>query len=347
MSAEKLTDVLKRIDDILKRSAQKQTEEPRTEPVQRKTQRLTEPEEALERMVIVRASLHWGFVVRMPGASAAQLALPLAPPTSVVGAFTSPLFRLLGLREKAVAGRRDIPVLDPHFECSLRATRAAGMGIAPSTKTTGICVYQEVSRVIAAPYKAGGGWEEALKQKTYSLGFYTKFVTEAMPVQAVGAAYAPGVDVDLAWVFDAATLASCLREKGVKVSPEDVDEVGKLAAYGVSRLGSKEGIVSVVAASYLKNGFRRVYRKEVFSTHIYVPVSCVRHLAGAVSIVKLWDIAYKPVDVYVPGPATNALVTSPWPGAIPQYEITGDCVAYVAGFENTDVALVSQTLATS
>lgn len=347
MSAGKQTDVLKRIDSMLKRGTQRQAEESRTEPLYRETRPPSKLGESLERMVIVRAGLHWGFVVRMPGASAAQLALPLAPPTSVIGAIASPLFRLLGLREKAVAGKRAIPVLDPHFECSLRATRAAGMGVAPSAKTTGICVYQEISRVIAAPYKAGGGWDEALRQKTYSLGFYTRFVTEAMPVQAVGAAYAPGVEVDLAWVFDAATLASCLREKGVKVSPEDIDNVGELAAYGVSRLGSKEGIVSVVAASYLKSGFRRVYRKEVFSTHIYVPVSCVRHLAGAVSVIKLWDIAYKPVDVYVPGPATNALVTSPWPGATPQYEITSDCVAYVAGFENTDVALVSQTLTTS
>ncbi|MEM1873276.1 MAG: CRISPR-associated protein Cas5 [Acidilobaceae archaeon] len=345
---------MKRFDAMLKEGrAKKQTQlEAKPAEPKRVEERRAEPPAARQtRVMAARVELHWGFVVRLPGASAAQLSLPLAPPTTVVGAFSAALFRLLGLRDRTAAERRvSETTLSPYFECARRSTIAASMGLAPldavkksGAKSAGLCVHQEVSRLNASPYKTGGSWSEALRQPRDSMGFYSEFLTEAMPVQAVGAAYGPGSIVDLVWVFDAAELASCLSGEGARVSVEDIDSAGLKAAWSVSRLGSKEGIVSVIAASYLLGGFEERGAGEVVYTHLYVPVKCATPVYGAASTVKLWGLGYEFYDVYAPTPSSNTLaIALPSTHLLPGYRVSRECLAFSFELDGEKLAVLAE-----
>ncbi|MEZ0346150.1 MAG: hypothetical protein ABWK01_06340 [Infirmifilum sp.] len=286
------------------------------------------------RLVFARASLHWGFVVRQLQATAAQLALALAPPTTIVGAFAAPLLRTLGFVDKALRRSGTHKTLSAHFECALRASLAASMGVLPREMqegAAGLSVHEELSRLSAGSYKGGGAWEEALKASPGSFKFYSKFITEALPVQAVGAAYGPGVKVDLVWVFDASKLATCLS--GLDISIEDLDKAGVAAAYGVSRLGSKEGILSVEDAKYLRFGdaeLRLAKAGEVFETHTYVPAECAEPLVGgSAATVELWDFDYQPKRFWAPALSNVAIVFAPSRSALPKYRVADDCTACI------------------
>lgn len=289
------------------------------------------------RALFSRVSLHWGFVVRVPGASAAQSALSIAPPTTVVGSFAAPLFKALGLRDVAEAPPRSHEArrtLSAHFNCALAATLVAAAGLAPGSEY-GVCVHQEPSRLSAAPYKTGGSWTRAVRSPFGSADFYSKFVTEALPVQAVGAAYGPGSTLDMVWVFDVEALVDCLNKSlGLGVRAEDVDSVGLAAAYGVTRIGSKEGLASVELAAYAKEGLRVLLAGELARTHLYVPASCVEPVTGDVSRLSLWDLGYGYSEYYAPEPASETLAVPIPPERVPSYRIVSDhCAAYVVPAE--------------
>ncbi|MCX8196627.1 MAG: hypothetical protein N3F67_06120 [Acidilobaceae archaeon] len=278
-----------------------------------------------------RVSLHWGFVVRVPGATAAQTALPIPPVTTVVGAFSAPLFRLLGVPLgspfKFIAEEGGA-ILSEHFECSLGSTLAAAAGL--SGEGGGLVMYQELTKVATSPYKSGGDWSKKVRMKIGTAGFYQEFITTAQAVQAMGASYGPDTQLDLAWVFDVDALANCLAKKGVKVSRADVEAALPLAAHGVSRLGSKEGMVSVIEGEYLGEGKIRTRDTGVIKTYFYVPERCVEPLSEEVDKAQLWDKKYQPATYYAPGLLSKALwvISSPV-----EYKLNGDCIAYELGSE--------------
>lgn len=285
------------------------------------------------RALLSRVSLHWGFVVRVPGASAAQSALSTVPPTTVVGSFAASLFKTLGLRDFAEAPSRSQEIrrtLSRHFDCALAATLVAAAGLVPGSEY-GVCVHQEPSRLSAAPYKTGGSWTRAVKSPFGSADFYSKFVVEALPVQAVGAAYGPGSALDMVWVFDVGVLVDCLRRSlGLSIEVEDVDSVGLAAAHGVTRLGSKEGIASVDLAAYAREGVKISLAGEVVRTHLYVPASCVEPVTRDVSRLSLWDLGYGYSEYYAPEPASEVLAVPVPPERVPSYRVVSDrCAAYV------------------
>lgn len=286
------------------------------------------------RAIFSRVALHWGFVVRVMEASASQLALPVPPPTTVVGSLSGSLFSALGLKDttERPAGRgAGVATLSAHFDCALGATLAAAAGLAPTEELMGICVHQEPSRLSAGLYKTGGSWAEALKSPFGSAGFYSKFIAEALPVQAVGAAYGPGVLLDLIWVFDVGRLVGCLNNYAqLGLSAGTVDSVGGVAAHGVSRLGSKEGIQSVEAAVYAReNSIRVSHRGDIVATYLYAPVDCVGPIEpAAASRVSMWDLEYRLREYYLPAPSSNSLVVSVPPSRVPMYRIIADCSAF-------------------
>lgn len=285
------------------------------------------------RAVFSRVSLYWGFTVRVAGASAAQAALPIVPPTTVVGSFVAALFKVLGLRDLSEAPSRAAETrrtLSKHFECALKATLAAAAGLAAGSDYVGLCVHQEPSRLVAAPYKTGGSWTRALRSPFGSAEFYSKLVPEALPVQALGAAYGPGALLDLLWVFEVETLVNCLsREVGSTVRAEHIDEVGPAAAYGVTRVGSKEGLASVELAAYVKDGISVLSTGEVVRTHLYVPAFCVEPVTRDVARIGLWDLEYEYAEYFVPEPASEALVVPVPPERVPSYRIVNNlCSAY-------------------
>ncbi|MEM2288094.1 MAG: CRISPR-associated protein Cas5 [Sulfolobales archaeon] len=284
------------------------------------------------RAVFTRVSLHWGFTVRIPGASAAQLAVPIPPPTTIVGSLAAALYRGLGLKDYVERLPRISSAsrsLSRHFDCALRATLAAVAGLVPSSEYVGLCVHQEPSRLAAAPYKTGGSWDKAIKSSFGSADFYSKFLTEALPVQAAGATYGPGAQIDMLWVFDVKALANCLcNVLGLVLGVEELDHVGLVAAYGVTRVGSKEGLTSVDGAVYAKDGIKILFEGEVVKTHLYTPASCVEPITKDIIRVSLWDINYSHSYYYIPGFSSGSVVSPASPGREPRYRIMNGCVAY-------------------
>ena len=231
-----------------------------------------------------RVLLHWGFSVRQVGASAAQLAYVLPPPPTVVGAFMNPLARALGLGELLSPGRG--PATGPAMECALRATVAASAGLEGDV---GVAVHAEPSRILAAPYKSGGSYTRALRQPPYTAA------DELLPVQATGSASSPS-RMHLAWLVDAGALGRCL---GRGVDPELLEA----AAWSVYRLGSREGLASVLEArAYGPEELEEVGEGSEVETVLYQPGECVEPaLPEGVVKVALYDLSYREAEFYAPG----------------------------------------------
>jgi CRISPR-associated protein Cas5a/b/c len=253
-----------------------------------------------------RIRLSWGFSVRLPGVSAAQPALSLPPPTTIIGAFANPILEALRV-PKEIGGKSR--ALYPIFDCILGASKAASFGLVRDVEgSVGMAVMKEITRIIGAPYKTH---EEARRIKKARFGtyeFFAKDLGRMLPVQALGVAYAPGALADIAWVADPLMLAKCLKLGDVG---ELYKTLGSIATWGVSRLGSKEGIVAVLEGYH---GDPEVIRiGSIFRTRMYVPVDCVEPKDEAVSEVTLWDLEYNWRRYYVAYIASGSLVYPPDP----------------------------------
>jgi len=205
-------------------------------------------------MMVSRVELAWGFSVRYAGLSAAQPSLPLPPPSTVIGFYAEPLARLLGLPEYGLAKH-----------CSpagllARHTLAAAAGLDPESPVA-ISVHSDVTRVLSLPYqRKRRDWEPY-----------------AWSVQALGAAYGPGARLYLGIVVDAEGLA---RETGV-----DAEELAEPIARAGWRLGSKEGLVSVLE-SYV--GEPETIERD-FSSIFYQEGGMVTPVTlEAVRIITMW-----------------------------------------------------------
>ncbi len=180
----------------------------------------------------------WGYSVRYAGASAAQPALPLPPPSSVVGFYAEALARVLGLPEAGRHGRHGVAGVLASY------TVAAGAGLDPRSPV-GVAVYGDAGRVLSLVYqRKRREWEKY-----------------AWAVQSMGAAYAPSALLCLAIVVDVDGVAERLGA--------GVDEVLEALGAGGWRLGSKEGIVfvewsGVVEAEALGGGWDGVFRSVLY-----------------------------------------------------------------------------------
>lgn len=274
------------------------------------------------RIFYSKVNLSWGFIVRYLGTSASQPSYLLPPPTTVVGAFGYPLLRLLGGKDYAELETHERGrVLTKNMKALLGSTLAASCGIPPMNEglLVGVSTYQEISRIVGLPYK---GESEA---KRFVTDQPPKDIARAMPVQAIGASYGPKAVLDLFWVIDAEKLA---KELGVKIG--DIDSIGPLAVRGVSRIGSKEGIVSVLPdkANYtsqveiLKPGDR-------FRSYMYVPATCVELLDESYAHqVILPDIKYVHTTFHVPALAVSGSFLLPLSKFLPMFKLIEPCKAY-------------------
>lgn len=279
-----------------------------------------------------RIRFSWGFIVRIPGVTAAQPALSLPPPTTVVGAFSNPIIEALKPVKEGDVKKR-AKTLYPIFDCILKSSLAAGFALAREDEgATGIAVVKESSRIIGSPYKTGG--EETSKIRKAKLGSseFLDALGSMLPVQAIGVAYAPAALADIAWVADAEKLAKCLKLD----LKELYGDIGLIATWGVSRIGSKEGMVAVL------NGYHG-YPEEleigaIFKSRMYVPVDCVEPKDQSISELTLWDLDYRWKKYYVPFIASESIV---YPSDPVSYRLVNEiCRAFkVPGRE--DVVVVS------
>jgi len=169
-------------------------------------------------MLVSRVKLAWGFSVRYAGLSAAQPALPLPPPTTIIGYYAEPLARMLELPEQGGPGNYCSPT-----ELLAKHTIAAAAGLDPDSPA-GIVLHSDLTRVLSLVYQR--------KRKQWE--------NYAWSVQALGAAYGPGATLYLAIVVDAEGLGKDLDEKE--------EQVVEYLAWSGWRLGSKEGLVAVLEA---------------------------------------------------------------------------------------------------
>ncbi|MEM0470456.1 MAG: CRISPR-associated protein Cas5 [Desulfurococcaceae archaeon] len=275
-----------------------------------------------------RVTLSWGFTVRHKGVSAAQPALILPSPTTIVGAFAYPLLRLLNV-DMSFPERTDyeeFKLITPVLKHLLESTKIASASLqASGSKSTGLAVHQELGKLVTAPYRGGGSWNEAKKTKLFTEEFHRKGVTQAIAVQAVGATYGPGATLELLWIFDAEKLAKSL---GVKI--EGLDEAAKKAVHGVVRIGSKEGLVAVLNDDAVYEKKVDQIEAGVIKTRFYVEKGCVDPLEKhAVSEITMWNLTGKTALFYVPAYLGSSNVLIPLPeGYSPHFILLEPCKAY-------------------
>jgi len=254
-----------------------------------------------------KLNLHWGFIVRAKGATAAQPSMILPPPTTIVGAFAYPLLRLLGIPEEhdSTKKMKKRAIISPVFDCFIKSTQGASAGLDPDSRT-GLSTYMETTRIIGFVYKTGGQISDALKRPI------EESIPLIMPVQPIGSTYAPNSILHIAALIDIKELSRCLE-----TSTEDIDNYGLKACYGVSRLGSKESIVSVIDADYGEPEFTE---GDIYTIG-YVPASIAsKKIPEIFTSIYLYDLDYKLTEYIVPTGrlSTQTIITPPprLPGTI-------------------------------
>jgi CRISPR-associated protein Cas5a/b/c len=254
--------------------------------------------------------LSWGFTIRHRGTSAAQPSYPIPPPTTIVGSFAYPLLRLLGLtpHSKSSINWGNGKLISEYMKPLLEATIVASAGLIspnfadklrthPSRRklSIGLAVYQEMGRIIASPYKSGGSFQQAIRAKFMEPEFFTKAIPVVLPVQAVGATYAPSLKLELIWAFDAEKLS-----KELDISVDKLRDAARKAIYGIVRIGSKESLVALEEAMYVENPVTRDAGEKV-RTRLYIEHSCVEPLDPAfIAEIILPDLRYNLESFYVP-----------------------------------------------
>ena len=168
--------------------------------------------------------LAWGFGVRFPMGTAAQMATPLPPPTTAIGAVMEPLAIKLGLGETIRLGKGKKATKCSTAYLLYKATEAAAFGLSPKSPT-GIVVKAEMNRLVTASYT---------KKRDPSMW---------SGVQAVALAYGPKALLEMMLVIDSNRLVNELKSFGVSIAEEEV--VKMLKGVTVRRVGSKEGIVAM------------------------------------------------------------------------------------------------------
>ena len=247
--------------------------------------------------------VHWGYIIRQPGATAAQAAYILPPPTTVVGAFANPLARILGVpdyieKRKAKAG---LPVQNRYMECLLHATLAAGAGLVPlQAQAIGAATYEEPARIMGTPYKGGGAYQAAVKKPIYMSA------TELLPVQALGATSAPGTTMAIAWLLDQSRLKECL------VTTPSLAEL-EAAAWSVYRLGSREGLANTITAGAVDQEKLDIKDRGAYRSILYQDSSCASISRGRVSIIPMLGLNYREREYLAPTgePSGINIITPP------------------------------------
>ena len=275
-------------------------------------------------------TLSWGFTVRYREVSAAQPSYILPPPTTVVGAFGRSFGKLLGLLDAPLKDPLDPEhkegyVISRAMKFFLESTVAASAGI---IGTGGLVVHQELSKIHASIYK-GDKELSRIKAEPFSKKFYKESLSRIFPALAVGASYGPGIKIYLSWVLDVDKLLDKFKKNRIFLKEEDIDSVGPLAVHGLTRIGSKEGIVASEPelTGYEKNP-KIISEGEKVRTIQYVQSECV-DLEETIPLVFLPSIDYKLKQYYVPSTDASNSFLIPFTTAHGRWmRLKNQCKAY-------------------
>lgn len=164
------------------------------------------------KIVHFTVTCHWGYTIKVPSASKAQPCVKLPPPSSIIGAICMPLARRRELGEVIYDGNNAASTVAIFADMF----KAAGARIRDSSS-----YWEDINRSLILQFQ-----QPARRAKF-------NFMFGAIPT---GKIYAPNVKIDLALLVEESIAKEKLGDSWEK-------EI-QLASLEVSRLGSKESIVS-------------------------------------------------------------------------------------------------------
>lgn len=182
----------------------------------------------------IKARYHWGFWVRVPGTSKFQATLPIPPPTTIIGALAYPLARRGVLSYQGVRWEGEVLLdkkLGPMSPAGLLEKYIYATASFDIDQSMGY-MWDDLNKFVTLLFQEttkGTDEEEAVGGRRYLM----KYRTGALPA---GKVYYPSGVLSMVLLVDEG-----LRE----IVPGKLEDELRMAAWQITRVGSKESIVSV------------------------------------------------------------------------------------------------------
>jgi len=234
--------------------------------------------------LIIKAEYHWGYWIRVPYSSKLQLSLPLPPPTTLLGALVSGLVRegllkgpdggkLFGemLVTNIKAGRRER--IDLRSPASLLDDALITASAALSDERYAF-ITEDVNKYVTLLFQAKT--MEKVGEESVPRRYLPKYRTGSI---CCGKIYYPSGPIETAYLFDLAKLEN--------VMDGDPAHALEMAAWNISRIGSKESIVTIKKVFCMKLSKSDI-SKGVVKTKFYFPSSAGRVLGGLFYTEVFW-----------------------------------------------------------
>jgi CRISPR-associated protein Cas5a/b/c len=242
--------------------------------------------------LIVKAEYHWGYWIRVPYSSKLQLSLPLPPPTTLLGALASGLVRegflkspnggkLSGemLITNIKVGRRGR--VDLRSPASLLDDVLITASAALSNKRYAF-ITEDVNKYVTLLFQAK--IMEKVGEERVPRRYLPKYRTGAI---CCGKIYYPSGPIEAAYLFDLAKL-----ENIVDGDPAHALEI---AAWNISRIGSKESLVTIKKVSCIELSKSDI-SKGIAETKFYFPSSAGRALRDPFYTEVFWRRGWGRLD---------------------------------------------------
>jgi len=242
--------------------------------------------------LIIKAEYHWGYWIRVPFSSKLQLSLSLPPPTTLIGALASGLVREGFLRD--LNGRK---LSGEMFTVSIKVGRrekvdlrspASLLDNALITASAALSdgryafVVEDINRYVTLLFQAktpvGVGGERVPRR------YLPKYRTGAI---CCGKVYYPSGPIDAVYLFDFTKL-----ENVIDGDPTYALEV---AAWSISRIGSKESLVTIKKASCVELS-RSSISRGIVETKFYFPSRAGEVREGAFYTDVFWRRGWGRLD---------------------------------------------------
>lgn len=241
----------------------------------------------------VRACYHWGFWVREPGTSKFQGTLPIPPPTTIVGALAYPLARKGVLSFRGMRQEGDVVfdserglmspagLLEEYIYAAARFDSAHSFGY----------MWDDLSKCVTLLFQEtvkDTNEEEAVGGRRYLM----KYRMGALPV---GKVYYPSGRVSMVLL---------VKEEAKEVVAGNLEDELRKAAWQMTRVGSRESIVSVDEVLVSK---AKPIKDRVVVTRYYFPARLGNVEEGNYYREAFWsggwgrNVALKYEEYIVPG----------------------------------------------
>ena len=224
---------------------------------------------------------HWGYWIRGVEVSKLQYSLRVPPPTTLIGAISYPLFKIIGDKGETLSG------LYSPVKKILDVVRHAVF----SLNDYGMYL-EDINVYILLHFQQLGGKEEFERYGTYRR-YAMKYRTGAIKT---GKIYAPNAEFTIIYFID--------EKAASKELGSDWDSILTKACYEISRIGSKESIVSInKVLIYDVNEIK----SEKVETKFYFPLYAAIPILGNWFFEKFWkggfgkDDLARPIEYVIPG----------------------------------------------